>query len=152
MGPAPSLHITWQEPMPLDAAIGQPGAGVFIIERAGEGEDAWMPAHVTIAADGFGSRIQLLMDDAQGLGSQPDWSAFRVRLGVLPVRPGHPADRAALHAISRDVAARIRGTEAGAGLAPSPEPTQRQQQLLQERDVQDTGAIPDYLSSRPRGE
>ena len=26
MGPAPPLHMAWQEPMPLDAAIGQPGA------------------------------------------------------------------------------------------------------------------------------
>jgi len=75
-----------------------------------------------------------------------------VRLGILSIRPGNPADRAALHAISRDVAARIRGTEAGAGLAPSPEPTPRQQQLLRERGVQDNGAIPEYLASPPPGD
>jgi hypothetical protein len=40
--------------MPLDAAIGQPGAGIFIIERAGEGDNVWLPAHVATAPDGLG--------------------------------------------------------------------------------------------------
>jgi hypothetical protein len=137
-GTAP-IGIDWQDPMPVDQAIGQPDAGIFIVEQI-DGQ----PVHVGAAPDGFGVRLQGLPDELQRLSLDPQ--GVQVRLGVVQVRPGNPADRAVLSAVAHDAAARIRATGAS-GFLDASQPTPREQRLLEQRPVQNSGAVPDYLST-----
>jgi hypothetical protein len=133
------ITIDWQEPTSLDDAIGQPGAGVFIIENT-EG-DTPQPVQVGDAADGFAQRLQSMQEDRSGASGQ------QVRLGLISVRRGNRADRAVVRAAAHDIAARINASGVAGPGFPAQRPSPSEQRLLQQRPIQDGGAVPDYLAA-----
>jgi hypothetical protein len=135
------LSIGWQEPTDMATAIGQPGGGVFIVERAGD-NDAWLPTLVGAAPEGFGRRLEYVAEDV----SEQD--GVRVRLGILPTRPNHPADRAVLRAIAHDIVARVHDSGSDSALTNQSGLTERDRRLLQQRGIENGGEVPDYLSGR----
>jgi hypothetical protein len=134
-GPSPS-DITWEEPASFEDALAHPGAGVMVIER-GSGED-WQPANVAFAPHGFGARLEGFKEDLAGLGQEPDWSEYRVRLGTFPARRGNRADRALLRAVARDIAAKL-----GASSAVQPQDSR----FLSAHPSNHGGAVPDYVAA-----
>jgi hypothetical protein len=140
------VAIDWQPPIAFDDAIGQPGAGVFIVERADDNGTS-LPVHVGSAPDGFGARLQYVMDDMGGRGDEQDRNSFRVRLGIVPVRQRNPADRALLRALAHDIVARVRGNVGDETLAHQSTPTDRERRLLEQRGVQHSGDVADYLNA-----
>jgi hypothetical protein len=133
------ITIEWQEPTSLDDAIGQPGAGVFIIENA-EGDAAPQPVQVGAAAEGFAQQLQSMQLDPATAGAQ------QVRLGLISIRGGNRADRAAVRAVAHHIAARISASGAAGSDFPAEGPSPSEQRLLQQRPIQDSGAVPDYLA------
>ena len=132
------LAVEWQEPTDVNSAIGQPGAGVFIIERAGD-DNAWYPLLIGAAPEGFGRRLQYLTED---VGEQ---EGIRIRLGVIATRPNHPADRTVLRAVAHDLVQRIRSKGADGMLTNRSTPNTREQRLLQQRGLDHGGNAPEYI-------
>lgn len=97
----------------------------------------WQPTNVGYAADGFGVRLGHLMEDIAGAQGSPDWTQYRVRLGVGRIRPNHPVDRALLRAVAHQIAAR-----SGSGAGPTPQ----ERRILSAMRIWHRGAAPDYLS------
>ena len=135
-----STSVTWEEPTDMSTAIGHPGAGVFILERTGDGGN-WLPVLVGTAPEGFGRRLEYVMDD---LGPSDDVQA---RLGTMQVRPNHPADRAVLRAIAHDIVARIRNAGADQMLTNQSGVSDREQRLLDQQPPEHGGEAPDYLGT-----
>jgi hypothetical protein len=182
-----SFVINWNDPVPLDQALNHPGAGVFIVERAGAGVAAgpspvasddpadagmpdadmsagpadspdagepppdgepppegpeeqeladgdWQPTNLGYAIEGLGSRLGHLMEDIGGLQGPTD--QYRVRLGVLRIRPQHPVDRAVLRAVAHRIAGRL-----GVGAGPTPQ----ERRILGGTRIWHRGVLPEYL-------
>ena len=134
------LSIDWQDPTDLNTAIGQPGAGVFVVERTGDDGHS-LPVLVGIAPDGFGRRLEYVMDDFA------ETEGATVQLGVMPVRNNHPADRTFLRAVGHDIVDRIRQSGADGMLTNQSAPSDREKRLLEQRPVEHGGQIPDYIGT-----